>query len=102
MAFICSKTGGLEISSIFFSAGLVRGFRMCMESWCSFDTLNLIFLEISVEFETGLMFALFATQRKGSRIFSVDSTSGSLTSFVLSNLNPASFARKNREYNLYR
>ena len=73
-----------------------------MESWCSFDTLTLIFLEIAAETGTGLMFAFFAAQRKGSRIFSVDSNSGSLTSFVLSNLNPSSFARKNREYNLYK
>ena len=65
-----------------------------MESWCSFDMLNSIFLEIAVEVGTGLMFALFATQKKGSRIFSVESAGGSLTSFASSNLDPASFARK--------
>ena len=37
---------------------------MWMESWCSFNMLNSIFLEIAVEVGTGLMFALFATQKK--------------------------------------
>ena len=88
------KTGGLEIRSIFFSTGLVRGFEMWMESWCSFDTLNSIFLEIPVEVGTGLMFALFTIQRKGSKIFSVDSAGGLLPSFASSKLDPASFTRK--------